>query len=81
MQAIQVFNKRTEGGLYWYQAGWSLKATVSWLVASISGILGISSVDYTGPIANALGGVDVSVIAPAIVGIAIYLVWDFIESK
>jgi purine-cytosine permease-like protein len=78
---LQVFNKRAEGGIYWYQAGWSLKATISWLIASISGILGISSVDYTGPIANALGGVDVSVIAPAIVGIAIYWIWDLLEAK
>jgi purine-cytosine permease-like protein len=78
---LQVFNKRTEGGLYWYQAGWSLKATISWLLASASGILGISSVDYTGPIANALGGVDVSVIAPAVVGIAIYWIWDLIDAR
>lgn len=76
---LQVFNKRQQGGRYWYQAGWSLKATVSWVVASICGILGISSVDYTGPIANALGGVDVSVVAPAIVGIAIYWIWDLLE--
>lgn len=78
---LQVFNKRKQGGIYWYQAGWSIKAIVSWLIASISGILGISSVDYTGPIAEKLGGVDVSVIAPAIVGIAIYWLWDSIESK
>lgn len=78
---LQVFNKRKQGGRYWYQAGWSLKATISWLVASISGVLGISSVDYTGPIANALGGVDVSVIAPAVVGVAIYWLWDLVESK
>jgi purine-cytosine permease-like protein len=78
---LQVFNRRTQGGRYWYQAGWSLKATISWVIASISGILGISSVDYTGPIANALGGVDVSVIAPAIVGIARYWIWDVVESK
>ena len=73
---LQVFNQRREGGIYWYQAGWNLKATISWLVGSICGILGISSVDYTGPIANALGGVDVSVIAPAIVGIALYWALD-----
>jgi purine-cytosine permease-like protein len=78
---LQVFNKRQHGGRYWYQAGWNVKATVAWILASVSGILGISSVDYTGPIANALGGVDVSVIAPAIVGIAIYWFWDLIETK
>jgi cytosine/uracil/thiamine/allantoin permease len=67
--------------LYWYQAGWNIKATVAWIAGSICGILGISSVDYTGPIANALGGVDVSVIAPAIVGIAIYWIWDLIDAR
>ena len=78
---LQVFNKRTQGGQYWYQAGWSIKATTAWVVGSICGVLGISSVDYTGPIASALGGVDVSVIAPAVVGIAIYWIWDLAESK
>jgi len=73
---LQVFNKRTQGGLYWYQAGWSIKATIAWVVGSACGIMGISSVDYTGPIASALGGVDVSVIAPAVVGISIYWVLD-----
>jgi purine-cytosine permease-like protein len=78
---LQVFNKRKQGGIYWYQAGWSIKAVVSWVIASITGIFGIASVDYTGPIADKLGGVDVSVIAPAIVGIAIYWIWDSLESK
>jgi purine-cytosine permease-like protein len=76
---LQVFNRRGHGGLYWYQGGWSLKAVTAWIIGSICGVLGISSVDYTGPIANALGGVDVSVIAPAVVGIAIYWAWDLIE--
>jgi purine-cytosine permease-like protein len=73
---LQVFNKRTQGGLYWYQAGWSIKATIAWVVGSACGIMGISSVDYTGPIASALGGVDVSIIAPAVVGITIYWALD-----
>ena len=78
---LQVFNKRRKGGIYWYQAGWSVKAVTSWAIASATGIMGISSVDYTGPIASKLGGVDVSVIAPAIVGIAIYWIWDLVDSK
>jgi purine-cytosine permease-like protein len=73
---LQVFNQRGSGGRYWYRAGWNLKATFAWIAASISGIFGISSESYTGPIANALGGVDVSVIAPAIVGIGIYWLLD-----
>ena len=73
---LQVFNQRGSGGRYWYRAGWNINATVAWIAASISGIFGISSESYTGPIANALGGVDVSVIAPAIVGIGLYWVLD-----
>jgi purine-cytosine permease-like protein len=73
---LQVFNRRGQGGVYWYSAGWNIKAVVAWLAGSIAGILGISSVDYTGPIANALGGVDVSVIAPAVVGIVLYWILD-----
>ena len=73
---LQVFNKREHGGRYWYTAGWSVKATVAWVVGSICGVLGISTTDYTGPIAHALGDVDVSVIAPAVVGIVLYWVMD-----
>ena len=73
---LQTFNNRQGGGRYWYRAGWNLKATFAWVFGSICGILGISSVDYSGPIANALGGVDVSIIAPAVVGIALYWLLD-----
>ena len=73
---LQTFNNRQGGGRYWYQAGWNFKATFAWVVGSICGILGISSVDYTGPIANALGGVDVSIVAPALVGVTLYWLLD-----
>jgi purine-cytosine permease-like protein len=73
---LQVFNERRNGGIYWYQGGWNIRATIAWVVGSICGVLGISSVDYTGPIANALGGVDVSVVAPAVVGVLLYWILD-----
>jgi len=76
---LQVFNKRSHGGLYWYTAGWSIKATVAWLAGSICGILGISSLDYTGPLAKLFNGVDVSMIAPVVVGIGIYWITDLIS--
>ena len=59
--ALQIFNKRETGGKYWFTGGWNLKATFSWIVGSVVGILGISTVDYVGPIAASLGDVDVSV--------------------
>ena len=73
---LQVFNQRTSGGRYWYSAGWNMKASISWVAASVCGVFGISSESYTGPIANALGGVDVSVVAPAIIGISLFWLLD-----
>ena len=70
--ALQVFNRRETGGKYWFTAGWNLKATISWIVGSVVGILGISSVDYVGPIAAALGDVDVSVPGAALSALVVY---------
>jgi purine-cytosine permease-like protein len=70
--ALQVFNRRETGGKYWFTGGWNLKATISWIVGSVVGILGISSVEYVGPIAAALGDVDVSVPGAALSALVVY---------
>ena len=70
--ALQVFNKRETGGKYWFSGGWNLKATFSWIFGSVVGILGISTVDYVGPIASALGDVDVSVPGAVISALFVY---------
>ena len=70
--ALQIFNKRETGGKYWFTGGWNLKATFSWIVGSVVGILGISTVDYVGPIAAALGDVDVSVPGAVISALVVY---------
>jgi purine-cytosine permease-like protein len=70
--ALQVFNRRETGGKYWFTGGWNLKATISWIVGSVVGILGISSVDYVGPIAATLGDVDVSVPGAALSALVVY---------
>jgi purine-cytosine permease-like protein len=70
--ALQVFNKRETGGKYWFTGGWNLKATFSWIVGSVVGILGISTVDYVGPIAAALGDVDVSVPGAVMSALVVY---------
>jgi purine-cytosine permease-like protein len=70
---LQVFNERKNGGQYWYSNGWNLKAVFAWALGSGAGILGISSVDYVGPISDALGGVDVSIPVSALVGLLAYV--------
>jgi purine-cytosine permease-like protein len=74
--ALQIFNRRETGGKYWFTGGWNLKATFSWIIGSIIGILGISTVDYVGPIAAALGDVDVSVPGAVISALLIYAVLE-----
>jgi purine-cytosine permease-like protein len=71
-QDLQVFNSRKSGGQYWYSNGWNFRAVFAWLLGSAAGIFGISSVDYVGPIADALNGVDVSIPVAAIVGLGVY---------
>ncbi len=74
--ALQVFNRRETGGKYWFTGGWNLKATFSWVVGSVVGILGISTVDYVGPIAAALGDIDVSVPGAVISALAVYAILE-----
>jgi len=70
--ALQVFNRGETGGKYWFTGGWNLKATFSWIVGSVVGIFGISTVDYVGPIAAALGDVDVSVPGAVVSALVVY---------
>jgi len=71
---LHVFNSRTSGGAYWFTGGWNLNLVVAWLLGSVAGILGISSVDYVGPLAETFSGVDLSVPAAALIAIAGLLV-------
>jgi purine-cytosine permease-like protein len=54
---------------------------IAWLAGSTAGILGISSVDYVGPLAEAFSGVDVSVPAAALVAIAGLLITGSLSKK
>lgn len=71
---LQAFNSGRNGGKYWYNSGWNLKAVVAWVLGSACGIFGISSADYVGPISEAFGGVDLSVPTAALVAIAVVTV-------
>ena len=68
---LQIFNSQKTGGRYWYWQGWNLKAVFAWAAGSVAGVLGISSVDYLGPIAEFFAAVDLSVPAAAVVSVAL----------
>ncbi|MYR47071.1 cytosine permease [Streptomyces sp. SID5910] len=70
--ALQVFNRRARGGIYWYRAGWNLPATVAWAAGALVGVLAVSLPTYEGPLLTLTGGVDCSFLLSGLVGGAVY---------
>jgi purine-cytosine permease-like protein len=52
---------------------------LAWVIGSTLGILGVSTVDYVGPIANLINGLDVSIPAAAIGGIISFKVLNTLK--
>ncbi|MGV9572984.1 cytosine permease, partial [Streptomyces nigra] len=69
----QVFNRRARGGIYWYRAGWNIRATVSWALGAVVGVLAVALPSYEGPLLGLTGGVDCSFLLSGLVGGAAYL--------
>ncbi len=72
--ALQVHNRRARGGIYWYRAGWSPRAAVSWAVGAAIGLCAVSTPLYEGPLLALTGGVDCSFILSGVVGGVTYAV-------
>ncbi|MET7517494.1 cytosine permease [Streptomyces sp. NPDC005480] len=71
--ALQVFNRRSRGGVYWYRGGWNPRATASWALGAFVGLLAVSLPSYEGPLLSLTGGVDCSFLLSGLVGGAAYL--------
>ncbi|MFJ6559730.1 cytosine permease [Streptomyces sp. NPDC091412] len=71
--ALQVFNRRSRGGVYWYRSGWNIQATVSWAVGAGVGLLAVSLPSYEGPLLSLTGGVDCSFLLSGAVGGLVHL--------
>ncbi|MCX4532430.1 cytosine permease [Streptomyces sp. NBC_00841] len=67
-EALQVFNRRSRGGAYWYTAGWNLPATASWALGAAVGLSAVSLPSYEGPLLSLTGGVDCSFLLSGLVG-------------
>ncbi|GHB66699.1 transporter [Streptomyces viridiviolaceus] len=72
--ALQVFNRRARGGIYWYHAGWNVPATLSWAAGAVVGVLAVSLPSYEGPLLALTGSVDCSFLLSGLVGGVVYLV-------
>ncbi|MGG8409090.1 cytosine permease [Streptomyces sp. 12297] len=70
--ALQVFNRRARGGVYWYSAGWNLRATASWALGAAVGLAAVSTPLYEGPLLALTGGVDCSFILSGLSGGLLY---------
>ncbi|MEU8958182.1 cytosine permease [Streptomyces sp. NPDC048518] len=67
-EALQVFNRRSRGGVYWYRAGWNVRATAAWALGAAAGLLAVSLPSYEGPLLDVTGGVDCSFLLSGVVG-------------
>ncbi|WP_367045156.1 cytosine permease [Streptomyces sp. Je 1-332] len=72
-EALQVFNRRSQGGIYWYRGGWNLPATVSWSLGAVVGLAAVSLPSYEGPLLSLTGGVDCSFLLSGVVGGVAYV--------
>ncbi|MGP9018363.1 cytosine permease [Streptomyces sp. BR1] len=72
--ALQVFNRRSRGGVYWYRGGWNWRAVVAWGLGAGAGLLAVSLPGYEGPLLRLTGGVDVSFLLSGAVGGATYAI-------
>lgn len=72
-ESLQVYNRGTRGGVYWYRAGWHVRAAAAWALGSVVGVLGVDTPSYQGPLLPLTGGIDLSFLLAAAVGGLAYL--------
>ncbi|MEU6568659.1 cytosine permease [Streptomyces parvulus] len=72
--ALQVFNRRARGGIYWYRSGWNVPATAAWAIGATVGILAVSLPSHEGPLLSLTGGVDCSFLLSGLVGGVVYVI-------
>ncbi|MFF1715594.1 cytosine permease [Streptomyces sp. NPDC058268] len=75
-EALQVFNRRSRGGIYWYRSGWNIPATVSWALGAAVGLSAVSLPSYEGPLLSLTGGVDCSFLLSGVVGGVVYVILE-----
>lgn len=69
---LKVFNVGERGGIYWFTGGWNLRAVGAFVPAVVVGLLCLNTTLYTGPWSNVANGVDMSLLAAALVAVVVY---------
>ncbi|MEQ1729562.1 MAG: cytosine permease [Vicinamibacterales bacterium] len=78
---LQVFNLNAKGGAYWYTGGVNWRAAAGYVLGVVAGLLYVYTTIFVGPLADSVGGVDVSIFSSGIVAGIVYavLLWAFPE--
>ncbi|QUH04476.1 cytosine permease [Saccharopolyspora erythraea] len=71
--ALQVYNRRSRGGIYWYTAGWNVRAAVAWAIGSAVGLLSVDTALFKGPLIEWTRGIDLSFLLAAATTAVAYL--------
>ena len=61
------------GGPFWYRGGWNVAGTTAAVVGGIASSLFLTTDAWAGPIAQAMGSIDLSVPVGVLVSAALYL--------
>lgn len=69
VEDLQVFNRGTKGGIYWYSHGLNLPILLLWIAALITGSLFSVNDMYTGPLSHFSGGIDGGLVASGLVAL------------
>ncbi|WP_406193972.1 cytosine permease [Kitasatospora sp. NBC_01560] len=72
-QSLQVYNRGTRGGIYWYRSGWNAPATVAWAAGSAIGLCAVDTPVYRGPLLPLTGGIDLSFVLSGALAAVVYV--------
>ncbi|MFJ3991600.1 cytosine permease [Streptomyces sp. NPDC090032] len=73
-ESLQVYNRGSVGGIYWFQAGWNVRAALAWAIGATVGVLCVDATPtYTGPVVAYTGGIDFSFLLSATITALAYL--------
>lgn len=74
VEALQTYNRRVRGGVYWFRAGWNMQTTTAWVFGAAIGLCAVSTSLYEGPLIMLTGRVDCSFVLSGVAAGAMYFV-------
>jgi purine-cytosine permease-like protein len=79
--SLQIFNRGTTGGIYWFKNGWNSNAILAWLFGTLVGFLGVSTTDFQGPISKILHEIDLSIPLSAMGALLLFIALEKFNPK